>query len=108
MLEELEAHNSMDDYSVSSYQINGNELTTSLYRQSKSHLLATQLDLTLSFYQDGIVRVLIGEPNSDRFRISQYGISVEDEQLIPYDLSNSVADFKDHIVVTTSSSEEQF
>ena len=106
MLKELVTHNSMDDYSVSGYQVNGNEITTSLYRQSKSHLLAIQLDLTLAFYQDGIVRVVIGEPDSDRFRISQYGISVEDEQLIPYDLSDAVTDGEDSIIITTSSSEE--
>ena len=34
-------------------------------------------------YQEGIMRVLIGVKDSDRFRISQHGISVEEDNLIP-------------------------
>ena len=46
--------------------------------------LAKSLNITFSFYKHGIMRVLIEDPLSDRFRISQeQGISVQEEQLVP-------------------------
>ena len=44
---------------------------------------AGELDLTLWFYQNGIMRALIQEPDSDRFRISQEELAVADSQLEP-------------------------
>ena len=43
--------------------------------------IAVELDMTLTFYQNGIMRALFEEPNSRRFRISQEGLPVVDEQL---------------------------
>ena len=50
--------------------------------------VAQTLDLTLSFYQNGILRVLLEEPEVKRFRIAKDDLApVVDEQLIPYDLT---------------------
>jgi hypothetical protein len=47
--------------------------------------IAPQLDLKMHFYEDGIVRTLITNPNENpRFRISQEeNLVVEDQNLIP-------------------------
>ena len=37
------------------------------------------LSLTLSFYQNGIMRCLIEEPDNTRFRISDYDLPVVEE-----------------------------
>ncbi len=42
-----------------------------------------ELDLKMWFYQNGIMRTLIQEPSSTRFRISEENLPVVDEQLIP-------------------------
>lgn len=52
--------------------------------------IAQTLDLTLTVYQNGILRMLIEEPDVKRFRISQEGLPVVDEQLIPQDLTGLV------------------
>ena len=44
--------------------------------------VAQSLNLKLSFYQNGIARMLIGEAGVDRFRISQEDLPVVEEQLI--------------------------
>ena len=50
---------------------------------------AQQLDLTLSFYQNGILRVLIEEPDGNRFRISQESLQpVVEEQLKPVPITS--------------------
>ena len=50
---------------------------------------AQQLDLTLSFYQNGILRVLLEEPNGNRFRISQESLQpVVEEQLRPVPITD--------------------
>ena len=50
--------------------------------------MAQTLDLTLSFYQNGILRVLLEEHEVKRFRIAKDDLApVVDEQLIPYDLT---------------------
>ena len=41
--------------------------------------IAPELDLTLWFYQNGIMRTLLEEPDSTRFRISQEGLPVVEE-----------------------------
>jgi hypothetical protein len=48
-----------------------------------SNSVESKLDLSMWFYQNGIMRTLIEEPESKRFRISQEGLPVVDEQLIP-------------------------
>ena len=51
---------------------------------------AQQLNLTLSFYQNGILRVLLEEPNGNRFRISQEAVQpVVEEQLKPVPINDS-------------------
>ena len=45
--------------------------------------ISSELDFTMWFYQNGIVRVLLEEPASGRFRISGEGIPVVEEQLVP-------------------------
>ena len=40
---------------------------------------ASTLDLTIKFYQNGIMRVLIQEPNSTRFSISAVNLPVVEE-----------------------------
>jgi len=42
---------------------------------------AADLSLEVDFYQSGIARFLIEEPDSSRFRISSTGLPVVDEQL---------------------------
>lgn len=45
--------------------------------------IAQTLDLTMTVYQNGILRLLIEEPDVKRFRISQEDLPVVDDQLIP-------------------------
>lgn len=52
--------------------------------------IASNLDLTLWFYQNGIMRALLEEPDSTRFRISDEDIPVVEEQLIAADLTDKV------------------
>ena len=54
--------------------------------------VAQSLDLTLSVYQNGILRILIEEPDVKRFRISQLEVlqPVVDEQLEAIDLTNRI------------------
>ena len=48
--------------------------------------LVTELQLNLSLYEDGIARVTIAEPESDRFRISEQPILTEGIDLKPVDM----------------------
>ncbi len=57
-------------------------------------MVSTDLDIHISFYQNGIARVLIEEPNSGRFKISEEGLPVSDDQLI------YVSDIADRITIT--------
>lgn len=56
--------------------------------------MSTDLSFEISFYQNGIARVLIEEPNSGRFRISEEGLPVSDDQLF------YVTDLADKISIT--------
>ena len=47
----------------------------------------------MTLYQDGIFRFTITEEPSDRFKITDYGIGIEDHQLIPL---STLAPFVDH------------
>jgi hypothetical protein len=47
-------------------------------KQECDFTLASELQLSLWFYQNGIIRALVDEENSDRFRITQEGIPVVD------------------------------
>ncbi len=52
---------------------------------------ASTLNLKMTFYQNGIMRALIEEPGSTRFKISEEGLPVVEEQLLPIaDLSSRV------------------
>ena len=51
---------------------------------------AQKLDLTLSIYQNGILRMLVEEPGHERFRISQEDLPVVEEQLKPADISKTI------------------
>ena len=79
LLNELDQHDPLADYRLDTYMVAANKIQASLSREKTSDLLASELVLDLMFYQDGIVRAVIGEPNSDRFRISQQGIAVEED-----------------------------
>lgn len=46
--------------------------------------IASQLTLKMCFYQNGIMRVIIDEPNSERFKISDSDLPVNEEQLISF------------------------
>lgn len=50
--------------------------------------LASELEFNIQFYEGGISRVLIGEKNNERFRISQEELPVEWSQLKPALSSN--------------------
>lgn len=54
----------------------------------QSGYLAHNLDLTMEFYEDGIVRTLLDDGSYTRFRISEEDLPVVWEQLKP------VPDFK--------------
>ena len=44
--------------------------------------MADKVELSLDFYQDGIMRALLQEQGGQRFRISQEGIVVVEDQLV--------------------------
>ena len=67
------------------------KITAELNLASQSDGAAAQkLDLTLSIYQNGILRMLVEEPGHERFRISQEDLPVVDEQLKPADLTKKI------------------
>lgn len=49
----------------------------------ESGFLGAELELTLAFYQDGIMRALIDTEEHSRFRISGEDLPVSWDQLIP-------------------------
>ena len=61
-------------YSIDASTVVTNNDTATLSFSLKSNctgpLIASELDVTLRFYQNGIMRALIEEPESTRFRIS--------------------------------------
>lgn len=61
---------------------------------------ASTLNLRMTFYQNGIMRTLIEEPGSTRFKISEEGLPVVEEQLIPVsDLSSRVIILSNQVIV---------
>lgn len=46
-------------------------------------MIASSLHFTMWLYQDGITRVAIGEPNADRYRVSEEPILTEGTNLRP-------------------------
>ena len=61
---------------------------------------ASVLNLRMTFYQNGIMRTLIEEPGSTRFRISEEGLPVSEEQLIAVtDLSSHVTTLGDSVII---------
>lgn len=73
-----------------------------------------ELTVRLQFYQNGILRCTIAEPNSSRFRISQEGLSVVDKQLRPvpnFESKVYVHSAKNHLEIfqlESDAAEEQF
>lgn len=61
--------------------------------------ISPELDLTLWFYQNGIIRVLLEEPESGRFRISGEGLPVVEEQLIPTKLLSKRVIINDNTLI---------
>ena len=61
--------------------------------------IAQTLDLTLSVYQNGIVRMLIEESGVSRFRISQEDLPVVDGQLVAQDLTGIVSTFDNDLTI---------
>jgi hypothetical protein len=47
--------------------------------------MANDLSLSLQLYQNGILRVKIDEPGTDRFSISDHGFGVDGHNLRPVD-----------------------
>ena len=60
----------------------------------QSGYLANSLNIELQFYQDGIMRALVDQENSDRFRISAEDLPVQWDQLIPLSSTEFNAAFK--------------
>ena len=83
-------------YSVDQTSVTGDyksgKVTATLNLASKSDGTVSQsLDMTLTFYQNGIIRMLMTEPGVERFRISQEAVQpVVDEQLVAADLTDKV------------------
>ena len=75
------------DSSSVSVDLDKNNINATLNLASASDgTIAQTLDLTLTVYQNGIMRMLIEEPGVKRFRISQEDLPVADEQLEVTDL----------------------
>ena len=62
---------SIDEASVGGDHSKGVVTATLDLASSTDGTVAQSLDLTLTFYQNGIVRMLVEEPGVKRFRISQ-------------------------------------
>lgn len=95
-------------YSLAGYQIDDSDssitATLSAVHSDPTGLLSDDLNLSIWFYQNGIMRAVIEEPDSDRFRISKEGISVQDEMLVGMqDLTKSVKQSGDAVEVTLMS-----
>lgn len=73
---QLDCYYSLDPSTIS---VNASEGSISAQlKQNCDFTLASELQLSLWFYQNGIIRALIDEENSGRFRITQEGIPVVD------------------------------
>jgi len=82
-------------YSISSDSVSvdtsNGEITATLTLASPTDgTVAQTLDLSLTVYQNGIIRMLAEEPGVKRFRISQEDLPVVWDQLIPVDLTDKV------------------
>lgn len=62
--------------------------------------------MTLKFYQNSIMRVLIQEPASTRFRISQEDLPVVDAQLVATNLRNKVTLNESWVAIENLSNDE--
>ena len=81
LIAKSDVYYSMDADSVKcNFRENQIEATLNL-ASSSDGTVAQSLDLTMVFYQNGIMRLLIEEPGVKRFRISQEDLPVVDEQL---------------------------
>jgi len=92
-----------------SVEIDSERLTGTIYRLENPEdiELASEVTLTMDLYQNGILRVLIEEPNSDRFRISKQGISVMDDQLVGFDqLSAYTKHTEDYLLIDNIPSDD--
>lgn len=69
--------------------------------------MAQNLNLTLTVYQNGILRMLLEEPEVARFRISQEDLPVVDEQLNAVDLTDKVTWADDGMSFTVSGLEHE-
>ena len=75
------------DYKSVTVDVENNVIKAPLNLASSSDgMIAQTLDLTLTVYQNGIMRMLVEEPGVKRFRISQEDLPVVEDQLIKVDL----------------------
>lgn len=81
----------MDEQSVAGDLTKG-QITAELNLASATDgTVAQKLEMTLTVYQNGILRMLMEEPGAKRFRISQEAVQpVVDEQLLPVDLTEKI------------------
>lgn len=82
---------SVDEQSVAGDLTKGQITATLNLASSTDGTVAQKLDMTLTVYQNGILRMLMEEPGVKRFRISQERVQpVVEEQLIPVDLTDKI------------------
>ena len=85
ILSELDSPKTENAYTldVSSIVFDQEKITATLMGAGHEDPLVSELKLNLWLYEDGIARVTIDEPESDRFRISEQPILTEGINLKP-------------------------
>jgi len=73
----------VDPSSIQVHDANASITAVLNLNTTDSGLLAQTLNLRLTFYQNGIMRTFIDEPGNTRFKISDSGLPVVEEQLDP-------------------------
>ena len=76
---ESDVYYSMDPASTMTHMSEGIFTGQLSLNSASDGTIAQTLDLTLTFYKDGILRMLVEEPDVKRFRISQEDLPVVDE-----------------------------
>ena len=113
LLDELAKPTEMAEYTLDMTSLTFDEaqLSATLNRNSEDQMIASSLHFTMWLYQDGITRVTIEEPNSDRYRVSEEPILTEGTNLRPVaNLRDLVEVDSDGVYITgkTDDGSEQF
>lgn len=99
---------SVDEQTVAGDASQGQITATLNLASTTDGTVAQKLSLTLTVYQNGIMRMLVEEPETKRFRISQETLHpVVDEQLIPVDLTDKITWSDDRTTLTISGLEHE-